>query len=134
MVRSIHTSLDESNYELIDMCKVEKEGIVVVLEKRKKVVINSMDWTTEQPPQGDRQGLQNIIKNPAGIKPEYREKIELLDAWSVFVNGDVIQMIVTWINQSIKQSLFKCKQSAWDKNVADLYETNERDMNAFIRL
>ena len=104
MVRSIHTSLDENNYELIDMIKVEKEVVVVVLEK-KKVVTNLMTWTTEQPPQRVRQGPQNIIKNPAGVKPEYREKIEPLDAWSVFVNDDMIQMIVTWTNQSIRQSL-----------------------------
>ena len=38
MVRSIHTSLDENNYKLIDMSKVEKEKVVVVLEKEKKVV------------------------------------------------------------------------------------------------
>ena len=43
-------------------------------------------------------------------------------------------MIVTWTNQSIKQSLSKCKQSASDKNVAHLYETNEREMKAFIGL
>ena len=72
-----------------------------------------------------------IIKNPAGVKPEHPEKIELLDASSVFVNNDMIQMIVTWTNQSIKQSLSICKQSASDKNVAHLYETNEREMKAF---
>ena len=43
-------------------------------------------------------------------------------------------MIVTWTNQSIKQSLSICKQSASDKNVAHLYETNEREMKAFIGL
>ena len=93
-----------------------------------------MTWTTEQPPQRVRQGPQNIIKNPAGVKPEYRIKIEPLDAWPVFVNDDMIQMIVTWTNQSIKQSLSKCKQSASNKNVAHLYETNEREMKAFIGL
>ena len=46
----------------------------------------------------------------------------------------MIQMIVAWTNQSIKQSLSKCKQSASDKNVAHLYETNEREMKAFIGL
>ena len=51
MVRSIHTSLDENNYELIDKSKLEKEEAVVVLEKKKNVVANSMTWTTEQPPQ-----------------------------------------------------------------------------------
>ena len=105
MVRSIHTSLDENNYELIEMSKVEKEEIAVVLEKEKKFAANSMTLTTEQPPKRVRQSPQNIIKNPAGVKPEYREKIEPLDAWSVFVNDDMIQMIVTWTNQSIKQSL-----------------------------
>ena len=43
-------------------------------------------------------------------------------------------MIVTWTNQSIKLSLSKCKQSASNKNVAHLYETNEREMKAFIGL
>ena len=85
------------------MSKVEKEEVVVVLEKKKKVVTNSMTWTTEQPPQRVRQGPQNI-KNPAGVKPEYREKIEPLDAWSVFFNDGMIQMIVTWTNQSIRAS------------------------------
>ena len=132
MVCSIHTSFDENNYKLIEMSKVEKEEVVVVLEKKRKVVTNSMTWTTEQPPQRVRQGPQNIIKNPAGVKPEYREKIEPLDAWSVFVNDDMIQMIVTWTHESIKQSLSKYKQSASDKNVAHLYETNEREMKAFI--
>ena len=84
------------------MSKVEKEEVVVVLEKKKKVVPNSMTWTTEQHPQKVRQGPQNIIKNPAGVKPEYREEIEPLDACSVFVNDEIIQMIVTWTNQSIK--------------------------------
>ena len=107
------------------MSKVEKEVVVVVLEKKKKVVTNSITWTTEQPPQGFRQGPPNIIKNPAGVKPRYREKIEPLDAWSVFVNDDMIQMLVTWTNQRIKQSLSKPKQSASDKNVAHLYETNK---------
>ena len=51
MVRSTQICLDESNYELIDMCKVEKEEVVVVLEKKKKFVTNSMIWATEQPPQ-----------------------------------------------------------------------------------
>ena len=51
MVRNIHTSLDENNYELIDMSKVEKKEVVVVLEKNKKVVTNSVTWTTKQPPQ-----------------------------------------------------------------------------------
>ena len=50
-VRSIHTSLDENNYELIDMSKVEEEEVVVVLGKKKRAVANSMTWTTEQPPQ-----------------------------------------------------------------------------------
>ena len=116
------------------MSKVEKEEAVVVLEKKKKVVTNSITWTTEEPPQRVRQGPQNIIKNHAGVEPEYREKIEPLDAWSVFVNDDMIQMVVTWTNQSIKQSLSKCKQSASDKNAAHLYETNEREMKAFIGL
>ena len=76
MVRSIHTSLHEKYYELIDISKIEKEEVVVVLEKKKKVVTNSITWTTEQ------QGPQNM-KNPAGVKPEHREKIEPLDAWSM---------------------------------------------------
>ena len=79
MVLSIHISLDENNYELIDMLKVEKEEAIVVLEKKKKAVTNSMTWTTEQTPQRVQHGPQNIIKNPAGVKPEYREKIEPLD-------------------------------------------------------
>ena len=54
MVRSIHNSLDENNYELIDMSKVEKEEVVVVLEKKKNVVTNSMTWTTEQSPEESR--------------------------------------------------------------------------------
>ena len=61
-----------------------------------------MTWTTEQPTQRVRQGQKNIIKNPAGEKPEYCEKTEPFDALSVFVNDDMIQMIVTWTNQSIK--------------------------------
>ena len=134
MVLSIHISLDENNYELIDMSKVEKEEAIVVLEKKKKAVTNSMTWTTEQTPQRVQHGPQNIIKNPAGVKPEYREKIEPLDAWSVFVNDDMIQMTVNWTNQSIRQSLSKCKQSASDENVAHLFETNEREMKAFIGL
>ena len=68
MVCSIHTSLDEKNYELIDMSKVEKEKVAVVLEKKKKVVTNSMTWTTEQPSQRVRQDPQKIMKNPAGAK------------------------------------------------------------------
>ena len=114
------------------MSKVEKEEVVVVVEKKKKVFTNSMTWTTEQPPQRVRQGQQNIIKDPASVKPEYREKIQPLDALSV--NDDMIQMIVTWTNQSIKQSLSKCKQLASDKIVVHLYETNEREMKAFIGL
>ena len=51
MVRSIHTSLDQNNYKLMDMSKVEKETVDVVLEKKEKVVTNSMTWRTEQPPQ-----------------------------------------------------------------------------------
>ena len=74
------------------------------------------------------------MKNPAGVKPEHCEKIELLDARSVFVNDDNIQMIVQVTNKSIKQSLSKCKQSVSDKNIAHLYETNEREMKAFIGL
>ena len=81
-----------------------------------------MTWTTEQPPQIIWQGPENI-KNPASAKPEYCEKIDPLHPWSVFVNENMIQMIVTWTNQSIKQSLSKCKQSASDKNVAHLSET-----------
>ena len=131
---SIHTSLDENNYEVIDMSKVEKEEVIVVLEKNKKAVTNSMTWRTEQPPQRVRQGPQNIIKYPAGIKPEYRETIEPLDSWSLFGNDDMIQMIVIWTNQSIKQSLSKCKQSTSNENVSHLYETNEREMKAFIGL
>ena len=84
------------------MSKIEKKEIFLVLEKKKNVVTNSMTWTTEQPPQRVWQGPQNIIKNPAGVKPEYREKIESLDACSIFVNDEIIQMIVTWTNQSIK--------------------------------
>ena len=131
---SIHTSLDENNYEVIDMSKVEKEEVIVVLEKNKKAVTNSMTWRTEQTPQRVRQGPQNIIKYPAGIKPEYRETIEPLDSWSLFGNDDMIQMIVIWTNQSIKQSLSKCKQSTSNENVSHLYETNEREMKAFIGL
>ena len=70
MVRSIHTSLDQNNYKLIDMSKVEKEKVDVVLEKKEKVVTNSMTWRTEQPPQRVWKGPQNIIKNPAGVKLE----------------------------------------------------------------
>ena len=36
MVRSMHTYLDENNYELIDMSEAEKEEVVVVLEKEEK--------------------------------------------------------------------------------------------------
>ena len=52
------------------MSKVEKEKVDVVLEKKEKVVTNSMTWRTEQPPQRVWQGPQNIIKNPAGVKLE----------------------------------------------------------------
>ena len=88
--------------DLLKCLKLRKKDIFVVLEKKKNVVTNSMTWTTEQPTQKVRQGPQNIIKNPAGVKPEYREEIEPLDACSVFVNDEIIQMIVTWTNQSIK--------------------------------
>ena len=56
MVRSIHISLDENDYELIDMSKVEKEEVIVVLEKKKKAVTNSVTWTTEQTPQRVQHG------------------------------------------------------------------------------
>ena len=60
MVRSIHASIDENNYELIDMSKVEREEVVVVLEKKKNVVTNSMTWTTKQPPQRVWQGHKTL--------------------------------------------------------------------------
>ena len=70
MVGGIHTSLGQNTYRLIDMSKVDKEEVVVVLEKKEKVVTNSMTWRTEQPPQRVWQGPQNIVKNPAGVKLE----------------------------------------------------------------
>ena len=70
MVGGIHTSLDQNTYKLIDMSKVDKEEVVVVLEKKEKVVTNSMTWRTEQPPQRVWHGPQNIVKNPAGVKLE----------------------------------------------------------------
>ena len=68
MVRSFQICLDENNYELIDMCKVGKEELVRVLEKKKKFVTNSMIWATEQPPQRVQKASQNITKNPAFVK------------------------------------------------------------------
>ena len=78
MVRSIHSSLEENNYKLVGMSKVEKEEVVVVLEKMKRVVANSMTWTTEQPPQRVQQGTQNIIKNPAGINQNIMKRLSPL--------------------------------------------------------
>ena len=69
MVGGIHTSLDQNTYRLIDMSKVDKEEVVVVLEKE-KVITNSMTWRTEQPAQTVWQGPQDILKNPAGVKLE----------------------------------------------------------------
>ena len=101
LVCSIDTSLDENNYDMIDIANVEEKEIDVPLEKKGKQVTKKITWTTKKP----NIVPQNIVPNISGVKPEYRGKVEPLDAWSTFIDDDIIQLIVAYTNQSINESI-----------------------------
>ena len=134
LVRSVDTSLDENNYDRIDITSVEEKEIDVPLEKKEKQVTKEITWTTKKPMQNIRQGPQNIVPNRPGVKPEYRDKVEPLVAWSTFIDDDIIQLIVTYTNQSINESLCRLKQNKKDKKVCHLIETNRQEIRAFVGL
>ena len=63
LVCSIDTSLDENNYDMIDIANMEEKAIDVPLEKKGKQVTKKITWTTKKPTQNIRQGPQNIVPN-----------------------------------------------------------------------
>lgn len=133
-VSSIDTSLDESNYDLIDMNNVGIEEIEVPLEKRGKNVTKKITWTTAKPIQNVRQGPQNIIPNAPGVKPEFRQNTDPHDAWCTFIDDDIIQIMVTYTNQSINESIARSNQQKKDSKLCHHFDTNFREMKAFIGL
>ena len=118
----------------IEIANVEQKEIDVPLEENGKQVKTKITWTTKKPTQNICQGPQNIVRNRTGVKPEYRGKVEPLDAWSRFIDDDIIQFIVTYANQSINESIRRLKQNKKDQKVCHLIETNHREIRAFIGL
>ena len=51
LVCSIDTSLDENNYDMIDITNVEEKEIDVPLEKKGKQFTKKITWTTKKPTQ-----------------------------------------------------------------------------------
>lgn len=133
-VSSIATSLDEENYDITDYRNVDVKEIEVPIEKKGKKVTKKITWTTEKPNQGVRQNQQNVIPNRPGVKPEYRDIVDPLSAWSIFIDDKMIQLIVTYTNQSINESIRQSKQDRASDKLCHLIETNEREIKAFIRL
>ena len=119
---------------MIDIANVEEKEPDVPLEKKGKQVTRKIIWTTKKPAQKIRQGPQNIVPNRPGVKSEYRGKVQPLDAWSTFIDEDIIQLIVTYTNQSINESIRRLKQNKKDQNVCHLIETNHREIGAFLGL
>ena len=89
-----------------------------------------MTWITEQPPQRVWQGPTKPYKESSSCETRI--------SWKDWVPWCLV-CLCQWRYDSLglisqSNSLCKCKQSASDKNVAHLYETNEREMKAFIGL
>ena len=109
LVCSIDTSLDENNYDMIDIANVEEKEIDVSLERKGKQVTKKITWTTKKPTQNICQDPQNIVPNRHGVKPEYHRKVESLEAWSTFIDDDIIQLIVTPTSLSMKAFVDRSK-------------------------
>ena len=73
-------------------------------------------------------------RNKPGAKPEFRGNVDPLLAWATFIDENTIQMIVTYANQSINESIRHSKQNKESDKLRHLIETNKREIKAFIGL
>ena len=109
-ISSIATSIDEISYDMIDFDNVKAKEVDVPLEKKGQTITKKITWTTPKPKQIIRLAPQNIIPNTPGVKPEFRGTVDPFLAWATFIDENMMQMIVSYTNQSINESIRHSKQ------------------------
>lgn len=88
--------------------------------------------TATKPKQNICQAPQSIIPNRPGINHEFRGIIDPLLAWAMFIEENIIQIIVTYANQSINKSIRPSKENKESDKLCHLVKTNKRQTKAFI--
>ena len=84
-VRSVDTSLDENNYDLLDTNKVKKRIIYIhIAEKTKGTKEINVSWTSKKKPTNSgRQSAENIIKTKGGPINGSNSATSHQEAWSL---------------------------------------------------
>ena len=122
-VRSIETSFDENNYDVLDLDNEDIHEIVVPLEKRGKRG-NKTNYLDQWPASSEYETRWTEHPNPPGVKPKFTDATDIYDCWSIYIDDNILQIIVTYTNQSIRESITLSKQAPSEKICHRRHETN----------
>ena len=104
---------------LISTISRKRKSLTLYKRKGKKET-KKITWTTAKSTQNIRESPQNIIPNRSNPKPEFCQIVDLIEAWCTFIHDDIIQVIVTCVNNSIKENIDRSRQQKTDDKLCHL--------------
>ena len=134
-VHDIDSSLDESNYKLLD--PVEELKTIKYVSKQQGPNKEKVVWEfqNKKPSVAGRQNASNVIRNRPGLSTYSRNVKTEMDAFSVLFTDKMFEDIVTHTNKRISNTLekFEVLREESDK-YPQLKEVTIDEMKAFIGL
>ena len=134
-VRSVDTSLDEHNYDLLDPNKIKKESYTSTLQKKTKSTKEiNVSWTSEKPTNSGRQSAENIIKTKGGPINGSNSATSHQEAWRLFMTDEMLEKLVEYTNYQINKTISKLDKVAIEKYSCYIKPTSVEELTAFIGL
>ena len=102
MVTTLDKTLDENNYDMLDLNSLAKKECEVFMQTgKRKNEGKTIIWSNSQPSTAGRQNTANIISGNTGVKTEYRSILDPRKAWELFFTPDMLSVIVMCTNIKI---------------------------------
>ena len=135
LVCSLDESLNETNYDAIDI-PIDGDTYNVVLTKgTKSIPANNITWSEKTPQQGGRQCSENIIRTKGGPINDGEIACSEYDTWKKFMTTEMLQSLVTFSNIQIHKIISKIDLEQVSKcNQRHLNPTTGEELTAFIGL
>ena len=131
-IKDIDSALDADNYDAFQSPREDK-FVVQVAKKTRDEPEKKITWTTEVPLPPGRQNRANIIRIKPGVRGrKAKNASDALQAWSLFFDEEMIEMIVRGTNKRLQKR--KETLSEKERNDSRNSDTDSTEIKAFIGL
>ncbi len=104
-IKDLESALNPDNYNLVPPTRKDiRYNVKVTADRKRGRDAKDITWSTQSSASG-RRGPENIMRKPQELSAEAKAAKTNDQFWSLFITGQILEVVEKWTNQKIAEDL-----------------------------